>query len=139
MPFPQQFPQLYLPQLTSHEKSKSPSPALLNLLRVSTPQNAAQTTFSCSRENWWWGGRRSGKKHAMQHPLQFRAIHVNNCFLFQWKCTARQGKQYFLPIKRKKLDRQASDRLSKDKTQINLFLRKQALFMIWGNDLKLHF
>ena len=80
--------------------------------------------------------RGTGKEHAMQHPLQFRAIHVNNCFLFQWKCTARQGKQYFLPIKRKKLDRQASDRLSKDKTQINLFLRKQVLFLIYGG--KLH-
>ena len=78
---------------------------------------------------------KAGKKHAMQHPLQFRAIHVNNCFLFQWKCTARQGKQYFLPIKREKLDRQASDRLSKDKTQINLFLGKQALFMIYGGEM----
>ena len=79
--------------------------------------------------------RRGGKKHAMQHPLQFRAIHVNNCFLFHWKCTARQGKQYFLPIKREKLDRQASDRLSKDKTQINLFLGKQALLMIYGGEM----
>ena len=34
---------------------------------------------------------KAGKKHAMQHPLQFRAIHVNNCFLFQWKCTAGSG------------------------------------------------
>ena len=62
---------------------------------------------------------KAGKKHAMQHPLQFRAIHVNNCFLLRWKCTA--GEAIFLADKKEKLE-QASDRLSKDQAKITFFL-----------------
>ena len=98
-----------------------------------TPQNGTQNTLSCSRENWCGRGgilqRRTGKKHAMQHPLQFRAIHVNNCFLFQWKCTARQGKQYFLPIKRKSWNRPLTG-CQKIKLRLPFFFGKQMLFTI---------
>ena len=69
----------------------------MNLLRVSTPQNGPKLPSAAAAAVKTGGGRRGilqrrgGKKRAMQHPLQFRAIHVNNCFLFQWKCTAGSG------------------------------------------------
>ena len=69
--------------------------------------------------------RGTGKEHAMRHPLQFRAIHVNNCFVFHWKCTEREA-AIFLADKKEKLDK-ASDRLSKDKAKIMFLFRNKSI------------
>ena len=68
---------------------------------------------------------KTGKTQAMELPPEFRAIHVNNCFVFHWKCTEREA-AIFLADKKEKLDK-ASDRLSKDKAKIMFLFRNKSI------------